>query len=63
MVNLAVGEGEWTGEFRNFNGSYGPVGAGVFYSPDYSWVGAQGGVSIGPMPASGSYTVTEYHEL
>lgn len=61
--NMAIGEGAWTGEFRSFNAGCGPVSLGVFNSPDYSWVGMQNSIGIGPLPCSGSYTVTDYSKF
>ncbi len=64
-VNIATGNGDWTGLFNSGNGSFGVVTGGYFQSPpdqpDPGYFGVQAGVALGP-PGLG-FTTTNYSPL
>ncbi len=61
-VNIATGDGNWTGDFDSYNGAYGPVTGGFFHTPlennDVGYFGVQAGYTQGT-PGIG-YTRTNY---
>jgi RHS repeat-associated protein len=59
QVNVATGDGPWTGPFNNFVGNVGPYNGSYFYSPPGTgnWQGISGGVGVGlPLGAGAART-------
>lgn len=65
QANVATGCGPWSGDFKNAEGSFGPVGGGYFESTNMSptdpgwpgYAGASLGFSVGPPGVSTTTTI------
>jgi len=68
--NVAIGSGEWRGDFDNVGDSAGPFTDGAFRSPGYNpltddtgWAGLAGGVGDSPLPGGMHTNRTHYVEV
>ena len=61
QINVAFGDGDWTGLFNNIEASYEFFGANYFWSPQGQgdWEGLSAGLGVG-LPAGLAFTQTNY---